>query len=335
MEKLLKAGANRDAGWWGCDGQTLLHAGELRCPKSAEGQSACHQHYSAPSCGGRREGSRCKSADHGRGGCERPRQRERHTVELGHRGGSHRSCCSAERIPKKKSGGSQYYPTTSLHTSVDEVVSAPILKGINLNCLHFVETPLVIAVQKGRVSTVKVLIAGGADASFRDDVSKIALHVAVECDRAAIIPALVEAGSDIEAQNALGQTPLFHAAMLGLREAMFSLLHPGASVHTKAKDGYTPLHIACEEGQTDAADLLLQQGADKTAVATNGKTPSEVAPLSAGGAEGDRPRLERLWMLLASAQQDRAWRGRGFLVMCRAHPDRVRLAVDIPMRRPG
>lgn len=53
--------------------------------------------------------------------------------------------------------------------------------------------------------------------------------------------------------------------------------------------------------------------------------------------------LERLSKLLAFAPQDRVWRRRGFLVLCRANTDRLRLTVEIsdtagsvgqPLQRP-
>lgn len=183
--------------------------------------------------------------------------------------------------------------------------------------------------KKANVSTVKVLLAGGADASFRNDVSKPALHVAAQLNRAATIPALVGTGSDIEARTTSGQTPLIDAAMLGSCAAMLSLLQLGANVHTKTTNGYTPLHSACEEGKAEAADLLLRWGADATAVTTHGKTPSAVVPPLAEAAGEDRPRLERLSKLLANAPQDSVWRRRGFVAMHRAHPDKVRLVGEI------
>eukprot|EP00903_Cladosiphon_okamuranus_P014998 g13878.t1 len=110
---------------------------------------------------------------------------------------------------------------------------------------------------------------------------------------------------------------------------MLSLLKLGASVHAKASGRYTSLHVACEEGKVDAADLLPRWGADETAVTESGKTPIALVPPTAGAAEQDRPRLERLSKLLANAPL-RDWRRRGFLAMCRKHPDRVRLTVEIP-----
>ncbi|CAN0348494.1 unnamed protein product, partial [Ectocarpus sp. 12 AP-2014] len=112
---------------------------------------------------------------------------------------------------------------------------------------------------------------------------------------------------------------------------MLTLLHLGANVNSKDDVGINPLHCACFFCHHDAADLLLRWGADETTVNFKGETViSMVKRRIAEAPEARHPPLERASKLLARAPQDRAWRRRGFLVLCRAHPDRVRLAVEIP-----
>lgn len=82
-------------------------------------------------------------------------------------------------------------------------------------------------------------------------------------------------------------------------------------------------------------DLLLRWGADETNVNDDGITPSQLIPDVAQASEQRRPKLERLTKLLAHALQDRTWRRRGFVAMCRALPDRLRLAAEIPDRETG
>lgn len=70
----------------------------------------------------------------------------------------------------------------------------------------------------------------------------------------------------------------------------------------------------------------------KQPLPTRTNAPNSEIPSIAAAPEGDRPRLERLSKLLARAPQDRSWRRRGFLVMCRTHQDRLRLrdTVEVP-----
>eukprot|EP00903_Cladosiphon_okamuranus_P005667 g5630.t1 len=112
--------------------------------------------------------------------------------------------------------------------------------------------------------------------------------------------------------------------------ATLGLLQLRANVNTTDQDGWTPLHEACSQGQADHADLLLGWEADETIVDDSGKTLSHWISDIANVEDGDRLSLERLTKLLAHAPQDRAWRRRGFVVMCCAHPDRLRLAAEIP-----
>ncbi|CAN0011322.1 unnamed protein product, partial [Hapterophycus canaliculatus] len=164
---------------------------------------------------------------------------------------------------------------------------------------------------------MKILLAGGADVNFRTN-SRTVLHAVAHHNKADAIPALVEAGANIEARDNRGLTPLWYSAFHGACAAMLSLLEMGADVHTKSDLDTTPLHVACHKGEADAANILLRWGADEAAMSSLGRTPSSWIPDAAKAAEGDRPRLERLSKLLANAHKDRAWRRRGFIVMCRA-----------------
>ncbi|CAN0048975.1 unnamed protein product [Ectocarpus sp. 12 AP-2014] len=88
VDKQLKVGANGKAGWRGCHGMTLLHAAveggdvdvitTMRRAGAGRHQREVPRHwaYTAGPCHYRREGGCCKGADHGRGGCERPRRQE-------------------------------------------------------------------------------------------------------------------------------------------------------------------------------------------------------------------------------------------------------------------
>ena len=73
-------------------------------------------------------------------------------------------------------------------------------------------------------------------------------------------------------------------------------------------------------------DVLLRSGADETILDENCR---EVADVVADYVEEEDRKagdVERVYMLLSNAPADRAWRRRGYLVLCRAHPDRVQQA---------
>lgn len=69
--------------------------------------------------------------------------------------------------------------------------------------------------------------------------------------------------------------------------------------------------------------LLLRSGANETSPNKYGKTAADMAAVCVDeeGQLGDD--VERVHELLANAPADRAWRHRGYLVLCRAHSDRM------------
>eukprot|EP00903_Cladosiphon_okamuranus_P009133 g8726.t1 len=93
----------------------------------------------------------------------------------------------------------------------------------------------------------------------------------------------------------------------------------GNALHEVVRGAYK----AGTQGSAGTVDALLREGADQTIVAHErpkasgfiGKYAEEDHRLA-----GD---VERMHRLLANAPADRAWRRRGYLVLCRAHPDRV------------
>lgn len=231
-------------------------------------------------------------------------------------------------------------------------------------------TPLQMAACRGHVSAARALLAGGADATLRSDedlamsaldhavcgghmgvVMAIielgvnmnagggrftALHFAAMSGTVmvAAIDALIGAGANVEApEEGSGTTPLSIAAGRGHVAAVLSLLKHGANLHARNARGETALHYAASNagnlGIAEVVDLLLRRGADENISTNNGWTAAGVVGWAE---EQDRVAedVERVRILLANAPADRAWRRRGFLVMCRAHHPggRVKLRQD-------
>ena len=154
-------------------------------------------------------------------------------------------------------------------------------------------TPLGFAVKIGNVAAVSTLVAAGAD------VSK-SVYVYPEKSLKAMTHALVRLGADVNAR--------------------------------RASDGNTPLHVAAEKGLYSWVDELLRAGGDETAVNGQGEIPADVV--------GRRPHrfsirsyaARRIAHLLANAPRDRvnrAWARRGFFMLCRKFPSRVRLQLEL------
>lgn len=194
-------------------------------------------------------------------------------------------------------------------------------------------SPLDMAAAKGHLGVLRVIIEhGGAGALNAVDFrGHTALHHAARSGAVGAIDALVNAGATI-APSAFGSTPLHFAATWSNFDATLALLRHGAAVSPQTVAGDTPLHWVAEyagmEGSSATVAVLLRWGADETMQNANGFTPEDMLGNNVDESEVVAEEVERVKALLLQAPAERAWRRRGLLVLCRAHPDRVR-----PMRQ--
>jgi len=219
-------------------------------------------------------------------------------------------------------------------------------------------TPLHHAATKElRTETAVALLKRGAGINAKDLRQSTPLHYAAAACRffhnstVCAVDVLVEAGADIEARDSDEATPLHYAAKDIRIEAARALLKHGADVNARESNGDTPLHNAAGRGGNRSAtmvDLLLRSGADETIVDEDGKAAVDVVTKLPGDGydyfgEYDyyfgEPKedwwddyddslledIERVRRLLENAPADRADRARLriFLMLCRAHPDRM------------
>lgn len=121
------------------------------------------------------------------------------------------------------------------------------------------------------MTTVKVLLAHGADVSATDRQGQSLLHVVPTKDIAEL---LLARGVAVNAKRTDGATALHLAAVYGRKEVVQALLAHGADVNARTKDGITPLHYA--KG-SEVVELLLASGADANAADSGGNTPLYMA----------------------------------------------------------
>ena len=243
-----------------------------------------------------------------------------------------------------------------------EMVQLLLLKGADKDALDNDKcTPLSLAAWKGHLATALALLAAGADASLRcgedsspamhvaagegyvdivraviehgadvdaaDKYQRTALHIAACSNKAGAIDVLVEAGANIEARTVSGMTPLHATCFNVSREASLCLLKHGATVNPQDDNLVTPLtavaDMAGSQGAAEVVDALLRAGADETIADMFGNKAADMIGKDVEEADRLAEDVERVRELLANAPADRAWRRRGYLVLCRAHPDRV------------
>lgn len=204
----------------------------------------------------------------------------------------------------------------------------------NVTCGEDNESAVHRAVGMGRVDILRAMIKHGADVNAGDTSKLTPLHQAVSGHQVEAIGVLIQAGANIEARSLMGCTPLHLAAVNRNAEAVLTLLREGADVNAQEEANRTPLHSAATKagalGAAEIVDLLLRSGVDETIVDNHGKTAADV--IGEWFTEDEEEHflqqhdedVARVRGLLANAPADRAWRRRGYLVLCRAHPNRVR-----------
>ncbi len=166
-------------------------------------------------------------------------------------------------------------------------------------------TLLHIAAKEGKMETIELLIASGADVNAKDKNGETPLDYAISTDHTVIADLLRKhdgktkrelkaAGKPTEpvAEAAQPEPPtaktadasLWEAAMFGKIEAAKKAIADGADVNAKKDDGETPLHsavvAALDSGDKEVVELLITNGADVNAKVVSGRKQG-MTPLDA------------------------------------------------------
>lgn len=118
--------------------------------------------------------------------------------------------------------------------------------------------PLGLAAFFGQASTVRLLLAGGADVGgTAQNTMKIQpLHAAIAGRNIDCVIAVLDAGADLNARQQVGYTALMGAASAGREDLVDLLLARGADPLLQNDDGKSAAAIAAEHGHHAVARRL-------------------------------------------------------------------------------
>jgi ankyrin repeat protein len=118
----------------------------------------------------------------------------------------------------------------------------------------------------------RLLLDAGANArAVQADGELTALHLAVGRGSVKTVRVLLSAGIEVDAMSQVGLTPLLGGVRFGRAATVPLFLKAGADPSRTGID-LTPLQLACKQGLLEIAGLLLRAGADSTALDADGET---------------------------------------------------------------
>lgn len=138
------------------------------------------------------------------------------------------------------------------------------------DCNLLGQTPLQLAVEKGFVDVVRILVQRlGVDVDAPDEAGWTALHWACairrEQEAAAddIVKMLLDAGAAVgTVTKDKGDSALHFAAASGHLTVVKRLVGMGANVNRANDEDATPVHVAAQRGNTDVIKFLNASGGD-------------------------------------------------------------------------
>ena len=178
-----------------------------------------------------------------------------------------------------------------------EMVTMLVNKGARLDMVDSEgRTALHHAASLGDRQILELLLSGdGAqlvNIKTKDKSSQTALHLAIKAGHVEVVTSLLEAGARTDLGDCQGWPSLHLAVVRGEADCVVALLHHGAEVSALTR-GWAPLHLAVVTGREDIVSLLVNRGADTEQLNSEGRTALDIARAGPGSERMAAVILER------------------------------------------
>jgi ankyrin repeat protein len=187
----------------------------------------------------------------------------------------------ADVTPRSSPGQTALYMASS--RGYTDVVRSLIDRGADMNaeCDGWDEdgdelqlTPLLVALENGRLEIARLLLGGDADVELRGSPGQTALYMASSRGYTDVVRSLIDRGADVNAEcddwdddgDQVRFTALLVASQNDRLDVARLLLEQGADSNYKDNFGMSALHLALEHPYSDLTRLLLDHGASPNAV---------------------------------------------------------------------
>lgn len=140
---------------------------------------------------------------------------------------------------------------------------------------EFINKYIILAVKKGEVNTVQLLLQQGADVNTRDDRGNSLLMLSITMEYQDIFELLLSKGADTTVTDAGGRTPLLISLFMDKIDFVKYFLSKGyiKGINMKDNTGKSPLMIAVAKGYSDIVSQLIELGANIKDADNDGITP--------------------------------------------------------------
>ena len=180
--------------------------------------------------------------------------------------------------------------TRAAEQGENDIIRFALASGANVDAYdpESGKTPLILAAERGHVSSVALLIERGARVDRKSTEDWTPLVYAAARGQPQVARLLIGAGANVEVREPSGgYTPLMIAALLGQADLIAPLIDAGANVSARGhQTGATALAVAASSASSDALDTMAElmiAGASLDARDDSGATPL-IAATKAGNA---------------------------------------------------
>jgi ankyrin repeat protein len=141
-------------------------------------------------------------------------------------------------------------------------------------------TPLMGAINNGRIANAKILIDARADVNARipkNGDTPLTLPLYYKRDSSEAVSLLLSKGANPNTANSVGRSALMLATFGQPSSVVEALLHAGANVNAQDRNGNTALMAAVEYNNVEDIKLLLKAHADRALKNRTGQTALSIA----------------------------------------------------------
>lgn len=146
------------------------------------------------------------------------------------------------------------------------------------------QTPLMVAVARGKLDLMKLLLDRGADIEAVREDKVSAVLIAAQSRQLTALLALKGRGADLQRKDAEGNGCAHWAALVNDVQMLRTLRAIGMSVSEKNSSGQTPLHKASMANAFRAVEYLLSIGCDAFVLDRESQSPIHIARKYRSGA---------------------------------------------------